>query len=318
MRTVWILLWILILIPSSLSAAAATTMEKVEQAQIKSKLSWLLSQMAQAADENIKELDRAASVRDSPQTPTQPAITPDPTSSDTPQRLYTVIIDAGHGGKDSGAIGQSGTQEKKVVLRIAQALAHQLNATGKLRAVLTRNGDYFVPLRTRLQLARKGKADLFIAIHADAFTNPDSMGASIYALSAGGATGEAARWLAKRGNAAELGGVELDALQDHSQVLRSVLIDLAQTSTIKDSLLLGQTMLESMDEVTSLKYKHVEQAPFVVLKSPDIPSILIETGFITNPLEENRLADAFYQNKLATAIALGVERYAEKYLYKNG
>lgn len=178
-----------------------------------------------------------------------------------------------------------------------------------MRVVLTRNGDYFVPLRGRLKFARKRSADLFIAIHADAYFDKTASGASIYALSQHGATSEAARWLAKSDNYSELGRLDLDDLQDHSVMLRSVLIDLAQTTTIKDSVLLGTRILSEINKVSPLHYRHVEQAPFVVLKSPDIPSILIETGFITNPHEEQRLTSPFYQRKLAQAIVRGIKHY---------
>lgn len=224
-----------------------------------------------------------------------------------------IVIDPGHGGKDSGAIGEYGTEEKHVVLGIARRLARLINQVPYQRAVLTRNGDYFVPLRGRLRLAHKGKADLFIAIHADSYFNRRSSGASVYALSHRGATSEAARYLAKRENYSELGGVDLSGLEDKSYMLRSVLIDLAQTATITDSLRLGNAMLNSLGSVTKLHYRRVEQAPFVVLKSPDIPSILVETGFISNPAEERMLTDADYQNNIAEALFNGIQYYLTKY-----
>lgn len=228
-------------------------------------------------------------------------------------RPFTVVIDAGHGGKDPGARGLRGTEEKIIVLGIAKKLAREINGTPHMRAVLTRKGDYFLPLRRRLVLARKDKADLFIAIHADAYFNNHATGASVYALSGRGATSEAARWLAQRENYSELGGVELNELKDRSPLVRSVLIDLAQTATNKDSLRLGNQVLYALDRVTSLHYRRVEQAPFIVLKSPDIPSILVETGFISNPREEYRLADTSYQNKIAHALFQGIRRYVEQY-----
>lgn len=227
--------------------------------------------------------------------------------------FFTIVIDAGHGGKDPGALGARGTKEKDVVLNIAKKLANTINERPNMRAILTRNGDYFVPLRGRLKLARKGKADLFVAIHADAYFDNDATGASVFALSQHGASNEAARWLAQRDNYSELGGVELDTLQDRDPILRSVLVDLAQTATIQDSIYLGNRVLDALDEMTSLHYSHVERAPFVVLKSPDIPSILVETGFLTNPKEEKRLVDARYQEKLARALCRGIDQYVQKY-----
>lgn len=232
----------------------------------------------------------------------------------TPKKapVFTVVIDAGHGGHDSGAVSQDGLQEKQVVMGIAKKLAQEINTQPNMRAVLTRQGDYFVPLRQRLKLARKGDADLFIAIHADAHFDKSAHGASVYALSPHGATTEAARWLVQKENYAELGDVELNALQDRSPILRSVLIDLAQTATIEDSLKLGNRILDKLDDITRLHYKKVEQAPFVVLKSPDIPSVLVETGFISHPVESKKLASTNYQSQLAHAIFLGIKKYAEK------
>lgn len=227
--------------------------------------------------------------------------------------VFTVVIDPGHGGKDPGALGLHGTKEKDIVLSIAKKLAQEINRSKTMRAILTRDTDCFIPLRERLKLARGGKADVFIAIHADAYYTNNKEGASVFALSSRGATSEAARWLANRDNIAELGHVELDALQDHSHMLRSVLIDLAQTATIKDSLRLGANILNAINHVSLLHYSQVEQAPFVVLKSPDIPSILVETGFITNPHEEKRLNDARYQQKLAAVIYAGIKQYAKQY-----
>jgi len=236
------------------------------------------------------------------------ANTPKPTS-----RSIVIVIDPGHGGKDPGASGVFGTHEKNVVLAIAKDLADEINRTPHMRAVLTRHGDYFVPLRGRLHLARRGKADIFVAIHADSFRTREAQGASIYALSQHGATSEAARWLAGRENTSELAGVDLRELHDKSYLLRSVLIDLEQTATIRDSLRLGQFLLSDLHQVTSLRYRRVEQAPFVVLKSPDIPSVLVETGFISNHDEELRLRDPEYQGKIAHAIFVGISRYLKQY-----
>lgn len=224
-------------------------------------------------------------------------------------RKMIIIIDPGHGGKDPGTIGRKGTKEKDVVLSIGKQLAELINLEPNMQAILTRKSDYFVPLRGRLDIARKNKGDLFISIHADSFYNNQLVGASIYALSQHGATTEAARWIAKRENYSELGGVYLNGLEDKSYVLRSVLIDLSQTATINDSLQLGSIILETLKNVTTLHYTRVEQAPFMVLKSPDIPSILVETGFLSNPAEEERLRQAAYRDKLARAILSGVRLY---------
>jgi N-acetylmuramoyl-L-alanine amidase len=231
-----------------------------------------------------------------------------------PVKPFVVVIDAGHGGKDTGAIGFYKTREKDVVLSIATQLAYLINQQPHMRAVLTRKGDYFVPLANRLVLARKGEADLFIAIHADSYFNTRASGASVFALSQRGATTVAARWLSDSDNHSELGGVELNRLNDQSVLLRSVLIDMAQTATIRDSLRLGNVILDQLDNMTKLHGSGVEQAPFMVLKSPDIPSILVETGFISNGAEELRLRDRFYQHKLALALLDGIRLYQKKYI----
>ncbi len=225
--------------------------------------------------------------------------------------IFTIVIDAGHGGKDPGAAGKNGAREKDVVLSIARLLMNKLNTLPNIQAHLTRDADVFVPLRTRLSIARKKKADLFIAIHADAYFEKDATGASVYALSQRGATSEAARWLAQRDNYSELGDVSLSALSDRDPVIRSVLVDLAQTATIQDSIRVGNHVLDALERISRLHYTHVERAPFVVLKSPDIPSILVETGFITNPREERRLQNPRYQEQLANALKMGVERYVK-------
>lgn len=227
--------------------------------------------------------------------------------------IFTVVIDAGHGGKDSGAIGKRGSKEKNIVLKIAKALAKEINQQDNMHAILTRNADYFVPLRERLKFARKGKADIFIAIHADAFFNDFAHGVSVYVLSQGGATSEAARWLAHRDNYSELGGVALNALPDNDPILRSVLVDLAQTATMRDSIRLGTKILDALYAVSHLHYRYVERAPFVVLKAPDIPSILVETGFISNPQEEKRLNDLHYQQKIAHSLWHGIKLYIDQY-----
>ncbi len=223
-----------------------------------------------------------------------------------------IVIDPGHGGKDPGAIGYDGVEEKKVVLAIALRLAALVNNEPNMKAVLTRKGDYFVPLMDRLKLARRGKGDLFISIHADS-NSMQSRGVSVYALSSRGATCVAAKWLANRENHSELGRVDLSELEDQSLEVRSVLIDLAQTATATDSFRLGTEMLNALDNVTRLHYSRVEQAPFLVLKSPDIPSILVETGYLSNPKEEVKLANPDYQNEIAEALLNGLKIYIKKY-----
>lgn len=229
------------------------------------------------------------------------------------RQSFIVVIDAGHGGKDPGALGKKGAKEKDIVLKIAKILTKKMNELSHVHAVMTRSDDYFVPLRKRLAIARLAKADLFVAIHADAYFDNDATGASVYALSEHGATSEAARWLAQRDNYSELDGVELSSLSDRDPVLRSVLVDLAQTTTIQDSIRLGNNVLYALEQISPLHHTYVERAPFVVLKSPDIPSILIETGFITNPAEERRLTNPAYQEKLARALRKGIEQYVKKY-----
>jgi len=222
-------------------------------------------------------------------------------------RDVVIVIDPGHGGKDPGARGGRGTQEKDVVLAIARRLQFQINQQPGFRAVLTRNGDYYIGLRQRLALARKHQGDMFIAIHADAHEHVNACGVGVYALSQRGATSEAARWLAQRENQSEfVGGLDL-ADKDH--VLRSVLIDLSQTQSITASLQMGSALLHHLGKFADLHHPTVEQAAFVVLKSPDIPSLLIETGFISNAQEEARLRTPFYQDRIAEALLLGIKNY---------
>ncbi len=224
-------------------------------------------------------------------------------------RDVVVVIDPGHGGKDPGAIGAKKSMEKKVVLAIAKQLKQQIDKQPGMRAVLTREGDYYVGLRERLDIARKQDADVFVSIHADAFIHPHSKGASVFALSQRGATSEAARWLAEKENYSELGGVNLSDLNDQNDVIRTVLIDLSQTATTTASLQMGSQVLKGLDKVTTLHSQGVEQARFVVLKSPDIPSILIELGFISNPREEKNLNDPKYQRRATQAIFNGLKTY---------
>ena len=222
-------------------------------------------------------------------------------------RLITIAIDAGHGGEDPGARGRNGTHEKDVTLAIARKLKQRIDREPNMRAVLIRNGDYFIPLQSRVQKARRVNADLFVSVHADAFIKPHARGSSVFALSERGATSVAARWLAKRENEADLiGGVNLDVADPY---LKQTLLDLSQTATINDSLKLARAVLSELGEINQLHKPHVEQAGFAVLKSPDIPSILVETAFISNPEEERRLRSEAYQAKMAEAILSGIRRY---------
>jgi len=218
-----------------------------------------------------------------------------------------VVIDPGHGGKDPGASGPHGVHEKNIVLPISYYLAQQINNMPGFSAQLTRTGDYYLTLRQRLAIARRDKADMFVAIHADAYRDRDAHGATVYALSKRGATSEAARWIAQQENQSELmGGVDSN---DDNSLLRSVLISLSQTATIRASLQIGEMLIQSLGDLTSLHHHKVEQAAFVVLKSPDIPSLLVETGYISNPIEERRLTNPQYQQKLAAALAQGIRAY---------
>lgn len=226
-------------------------------------------------------------------------------------RLVTITLDAGHGGEDPGAIGKRGTREKDVTLEVARRLKARIDAEPNMRAVLTRDGDYFVPLQTRVQKARRIQSDLFLSIHADAWIKPDARGSSVFVLSERGATSTQARLLAQKENEADLiGGVNL-ASKDI--FLAKTLIDLSQTATINDSLKLGRYLLGELGNINTLHKEHVEQAGFAVLKAPDIPSALIETAFISNPEEERRLSDDAYQGKLADAIVRGVRQYFIKH-----
>ncbi len=222
-------------------------------------------------------------------------------------RTLIIAIDAGHGGEDPGAQGSRGSHEKDVTLAIARRLCAMINDTANMHGVLIRDGDYFIPLGGRVAKARKAKADLFVSIHADAFIRPDAHGSSVFALSEHGATSTAARWLAKKENEADLiGGVNI-AVKD--PYLARTLLDLSQTATISDSIRLAKHVLGDLNNINELHSGHVEQAGFAVLKSPDIPSILVETAFISNPEEEIRLNDENYQNKLANAILAGIKQY---------
>lgn len=226
------------------------------------------------------------------------------------QRLVIVALDAGHGGEDPGAVGPSGLYEKDVVLSVAHKLRAKINAQPGMRAMLTRESDYFVPLQERVVKARRVQADLFVSIHADAFMDPKARGASVFALSENGATSAAARLMAQRENASDIvGGVNIKAKD--AGVLKA-LLDMSTTAQIKDSLKLGNAILGHLGKVSRLHKPHVEQAGFAVLKAPDIPSILVETGFISNPDEESKLNDDAYQHQLAEALLQGIQRYFAK------
>jgi len=226
-------------------------------------------------------------------------------------RLIIVALDPGHGGEDPGAIGPSGLREKDVVLSVALQLRDKLNAVPGMRVMMTRDADFFVPLGERVRKARRVQADLFVSIHADAFFKPEARGASVFALSSKGASSTAARWMAERENAADLvGGVNVASVKDQ-QVLRAML-DMSTTAQIKDSLKLGSEVLSRIGRVGALHKGSVEQAGFAVLKAPDIPSILVETAFISNPEEEDKLRDTGYQRELVEALATGIRRYFAK------
>ncbi|OGT30708.1 MAG: hypothetical protein A3E87_07040 [Gammaproteobacteria bacterium RIFCSPHIGHO2_12_FULL_35_23] len=225
-------------------------------------------------------------------------------------RSAIVVIDPGHGGKDPGATGPKGIHEKDVVWAISKDVQANLQQFALIKVYMTRTGDYFVTLRGRLAIARRSQADVFMAIHADSYQEKDAHGASVFALSLHGATSEAARWLADSENHAILGGANFDT---NSRVVQSVLLNLSQSITIQDSLILGAEVVGQLRQVTDLHSQRVDQAPFMVLKSPDIPSLLVETGFISNPFEEARLSNPNYQRALASALALGIVQYLYRY-----
>jgi len=252
--------------------------------------------------------------------PAQPATAPARStpsiqaSTTQTDRIIIVALDPGHGGEDPGAIGPGGTREKDVVLRVAHLLRDRINATtvggNPMRAYLTRDGDFFVPLGTRVEKARRVQADLFVSIHADAFTTPAARGASVFALSQSGASSTAARWLANKENQADLvGGLNVQSKDQHVQ---RALLDMSTTAQINDSLKLGTVLLGEIGNVGKLHKPRVEQAGFAVLKAPDIPSVLVETAFISNPEEEERLRSNAYQVQLADALMRGITRYFAK------
>ncbi|WP_205884574.1 N-acetylmuramoyl-L-alanine amidase [Pseudomonas putida] len=246
-----------------------------------------------------------------PVTPAQPAIKLPPVPNG--KRDIVIAIDAGHGGEDPGASGSRGQHEKDIVLQIAKELQRQINTEKGFRAELTRTGDYFIPLRKRTEIARKKGADLFISIHADAAPSKAAFGASVFALSDRGATSETARWLADSENRSDLiGGAGNVSLDDKDRMLAGVLLDLSMTASLSSSLNVGQKVLGNIGRVTSLHKRRVEQAGFMVLKSPDIPSILVETGFISNAAEAAKLATPSHQQSLARSIHSGVKQFFQQ------
>ncbi|MDJ0880615.1 MAG: N-acetylmuramoyl-L-alanine amidase [Gammaproteobacteria bacterium] len=244
-------------------------------------------------------------------------LSPTPVKTNQQQRQkkkkeIVIAIDPGHGGRDPGAVGRKGTREKDITLAVAKKLKKVISATPGFKAVLTREGDQFVVLRKRVEKARKHQADLFISLHADAFKSPRVEGASVYALSLNGASSEAARWIAEKENASDLiGGISLD---DKDDLIASVLLDLSQSATIQDSLELGSDVLKHLGKVGKLNKDQVQQAGFAVLKAPDMPSILIETAFISNPKEERRLKSSKHQHKIAKAIFSGIKTHMKNRL----
>ncbi|MDH3631220.1 MAG: N-acetylmuramoyl-L-alanine amidase [Gammaproteobacteria bacterium] len=223
------------------------------------------------------------------------------------KQKFVIALDPGHGGRDPGAIGKRGTREKDVALSVAKKMKTMINREPGYRAVLTRDADRFVSLRNRVKKARAAEADIFISLHADSFHKPNVKGASVYALSLRGASSEAARWIAKKENSSDLiGGISLD---DKDDLIASVLLDLSQTATIQDSLELGSDVLGHIGKVSRLNNKKVQQAGFAVLKAPDMPSILIETAFLSNPSEEKKLRNPKHQHKLAKAVFSGIKKH---------
>ncbi len=236
---------------------------------------------------------------------------PTPPAKPGVARIATIVIDAGHGGEDPGAIGRRGSREKDITLTIAKRLKALVDAEPNMRALLTRDGDYFLPLNSRVEKARKVRADLFVSIHADAFTRPNVRGSSVFALSDTRATSERARALANKENESDLiGGVALNVKDDH---VRRTIMDLSQSATIDYSLRLGSSVLKQLGGINELHKPRVEQASFAVLTAHDVPSILVETAFISNPQEEKRLNDHAYQDKLARAILEGIREYVAKH-----
>ncbi len=255
-----------------------------------------------------------ASVAAAPAIPKTKAGRSEASAAEGPLRDFIVAIDAGHGGQDPGAIGVGKVQEKRIALAIAKELERLFNSASGYRGALTRKGDYYLTLRQRTTVARNQRADLFVSIHADAFSGPDARGASVYTLSAKGATSETARWLAEKENASDLiGGAGDVSLDDKDALLAHVLLDLSMDGNRSASIEAGSAVLEALNDFTQLHRDHVEQAGFVVLKSPDIPSILVETGYLSNAREARSLSQVAYQRKVAQAIFKGVSEYAQRH-----
>jgi N-acetylmuramoyl-L-alanine amidase len=283
-----------------LDAAAASGAQAAAEGQAESRVAQTEPAVAPASGQPA-----ATSAEPPPPAADKPVAPPVPGAGG--RRMVIVAIDAGHGGEDPGAHGRHGTLEKNVTLAIARKLKKLVDATGTMHGVLTRDGDYFIPLGVRVEKGRKAHADLFVSIHADSYVRSNASGSSVFALSEHGATSAAARWLAKSENEADMvGGVNI-ATKDTN--LKITLVDLMQTATIRDSLKLGRAVLQSLGAVNPLHHRRVEQAGFAVLKAPDIPSILVETAFISNPREELKLKDQAYQEKIAHAILGGIQGY---------
>ena len=294
------------------SELAANTTAAAAPAHDDDPLSQLIAQR-QTAQTAQAEPAAPAQVAAAPAQPAQPA--PSTKTAGPTERIIIVALDPGHGGEDPGAIGPRGTREKDIVLKIALLLRQRINATringNPMRAFLTRDADFFVPLATRVSKARRVQADLFISIHADAFTKPSAKGASVFALSPKGASSAAARWLADKENQADLiGGVNVTS---KNKAVQNAVLDMSTTAQIRDSLHLGSAVLSHIGGFAKLHKPKVEQAGFAVLKAPDIPSVLIETAFISNPDEELRLRSPAYQAKLADAIMQGIRQYFAKF-----
>lgn len=300
------------------SELAANTAAAAAPAHDDDPLSQLIAQRQTAQAEPSAPATAAppsapAQVAAAPAQPAQPA--PSTKTAGPTERIIIVALDPGHGGEDPGAIGPRGTREKDIVLKIALLLRQRINATringNPMRAFLTRDADFFVPLATRVSKARRVQADLFISIHADAFTKPSAKGASVFALSPKGASSAAARWLADKENQADLiGGVNVTS---KNKAVQNAVLDMSTTAQIRDSLHLGSAVLSHIGGFAKLHKPKVEQAGFAVLKAPDIPSVLIETAFISNPDEELRLRSPAYQAKLADAIMQGIRQYFAKF-----
>ncbi|MDR7296404.1 N-acetylmuramoyl-L-alanine amidase [Pelomonas aquatica] len=272
-----------------------------------------------ALEELIQKIERPAPSAAVPAPPPvaaapkpAPAPEPKPPTAAAVDRLIVIALDPGHGGEDPGAVGPSGLKEKDVVLAVGLKLRERLQTNPNIRVLMTRDADFFVPLQDRVRKARRVQADLFVSIHADAFFTPQARGASVFVLSDGAATSAAARWMANKENAADMvGGVNVGAATKDANVLRA-LLDMSTTAQIKDSLKLGGEVLGQIGKIGKLHKPRVEQAGFAVLKAPDIPSILVETAFISNPEEEKKLRDPDYQDRLVDALASGIAKYFAK------